>query len=108
MFTAVIALSVVLACTLAGAALLYFKTRPPRAATPAERQLKIWVAEQLSTLSPEQTEAVHLFAWASKQGWRTAVENVQLGSEYPLAKKATSHEENHRPSHDRGAVPERR
>jgi hypothetical protein len=100
MFTAVIVLSILLAVLLVSLIVVYLKSRPPRAATPAEQRLKVWTAEQLSMLTPEQSEAVQLFAWASRQGWRTAVENVQLGSEYPLAKKATSHEENHRPSHD--------
>lgn len=44
--------------------------RNTSAESAQERDLKRAVATLMADLTPEQAEAVHFFAWATKDGWR--------------------------------------
>jgi hypothetical protein len=55
---------------------------------PDVQRLRVWTAEQLSTLTVEQQEAMRLWAWAERQNWMVVTENVNLGNEFPRAKEA--------------------
>jgi len=50
-------------------------------------RLKGQVAEQLLPLTPEQHEAVRLYAWAEQVGWEIVAQNVLTSEDFPLTKK---------------------
>ena len=83
--------SSVLATALAVAGVAWLMRRPRRP-DPQTESVRRWVALQLSELPPAQKEAVELFAWAAKSGWPVVAHNVNLGSDFPNAKKAIQHD----------------
>lgn len=83
METILILVIVVLAATIV--ALLVTNLR--RRDTPQGTLLKSWTADQLSQLTDAQLEAVRLWAWAERVGWKTVALNVELGKDFPIARK---------------------
>lgn len=58
----------------------------PKAMAQGQR-LKIMTAEMLLPLSPQQHEAVRLFAWADQIGWARVATQVLKTDDFPLTKK---------------------
>lgn len=67
---------------------LWLRQRPRTTNGAAVHRLRVWTAEQLSTLTTEQQEAMRLWAWSERQGWLVVAENVNIGNEFPRAKEA--------------------
>lgn len=73
---------------LGGLAFVMYRRRPRTTNGHDVQRLRVWTAEQLSTLTTEQQEAMRLWAWSERQGWLVVAENVNIGNEFPCAKEA--------------------
>lgn len=79
---------VVVVLVIAVGILWHYRPRRRTVSASDVQRLRVWTAEQLSTLTVEQQEAMRLWAWAERQNWMVVTENVNLGNEFPRAKEA--------------------